>query len=47
MHPRGIRINFDLSEYLNLAQELAGQTGSPAINEAKLRSSVSRAMMIL
>ena len=43
MHPRGIRMNFDWSEYLNLAQELAGQTGSPAINEAKLRSSVSRA----
>lgn len=43
MHPRGIRMNFDWSGYLNLAQELAGQTGTSASKEAKLRSSISRA----
>ena len=36
-------MTFDWSEYLKLAQELAGQTASPANEEAKLRSSVSRA----
>ena len=36
-------MTFDWSEYLKLAQELAGQTVSPANEEAKLRSSVSRA----
>ena len=43
MYSRGIRINFDWSEYLDLAQELAGQTATPASKEAKLRSSISRA----
>lgn len=36
-------MTFDWSEYLKLAQELAGQTVSPVNKEAKLRSSVSRA----
>jgi uncharacterized protein (UPF0332 family) len=36
-------MTFDWSEYLKLAQELAGQAVSPANKEAKLRSSVSRA----
>lgn len=36
-------MNFDWSGYLNLAQELAGQTGTSASKEAKLRSSISRA----
>lgn len=36
-------MTFDWSEYLKLAQELAGQAVSPANEEAKLRSSVSRA----
>jgi len=34
---------FDWSDYLDLAKELAGQTASQATEEAKLRSSVSRA----
>lgn len=34
---------FDWSDYLDLAKELAGQTTSQATEEAKLRSSVSRA----
>jgi len=36
-------MTFDWSEYLKLAQELAGQAVTPANEEAKLRSSVSRA----
>lgn len=36
-------MNFDWSEYLNLAQELAGQATSPSSQEAKLRSAISRA----
>lgn len=36
-------MTFDWSEYLKLAQELAGQAVGPANEEAKLRSSVSRA----
>jgi hypothetical protein len=36
-------MKFDWSEYLNLAQELAGQPSSPASTEAKLRTAVSRA----
>lgn len=36
-------MTFDWSEYFNLARELAGQATSPANQEAKLRSSVSRA----
>ena len=36
-------MTFDWSEYLKLAQELAGQAVGPAEEEAKLRSSVSRA----
>ncbi len=35
-------MTFDWSEYLKLAQELAGQAVTPAGEEAKLRSSVSR-----
>jgi len=34
---------FDWSDYLDLAKELAGQTAGQATEEAKLRSSVSRA----
>jgi len=34
---------FDWSDYLDLAKELAGLTASQATEEAKLRSSVSRA----
>nr|QNO49891.1 hypothetical protein GKKIKBAN_00005 [Methanosarcinales archaeon ANME-2c ERB4] len=36
-------MTFDWSEYLNLAQELAGDAVSSPNEEAKLRSSVSRA----
>lgn len=36
-------MTFDWSEYLKLAQELAGHIASPVSQEAKLRSSVSRA----
>ena len=36
-------MSFDWCEYLNLAQELCGQTGVSAIQDAKLRTSVSRA----
>ena len=36
-------MSFDWSEYLKLAQELAGQTGNPASQEARLRAAVSRA----
>ncbi len=36
-------MTFDWSEYLKLAQELAGQAINSASQEAKLRSSVSRA----
>ena len=36
-------MSFDWSEYLNLAQELAGQATGPSSQEAKLRSAVSRA----
>lgn len=36
-------MTFDWAEYLKLAQELAGQAVNPANEEAKLRSSVSRA----
>lgn len=36
-------MTFDWSEYLELAQELAGERASLASEEAKLRSSVSRA----
>jgi len=34
---------FDWSEYLNLAQEMAGFAAAPSSQEAKLRSAVSRA----
>jgi len=36
-------MTFDWTEYLKLAQELAGQATNPANEEAKLRSSISRA----
>ena len=36
-------MSFDWSEYLDLAQELAGQATSPSSQEAKLRSAISRA----
>jgi len=36
-------MSFDWSEYLGLAQELAGQTVSSASQEAKLRAAISRA----
>ncbi len=36
-------MSFDWSEYLGLAQELSGQTASPASQEAKLRAAISRA----
>lgn len=36
-------MSFDWSEYLNLAQELAGQATMPTTQEAKLRSAISRA----
>lgn len=36
-------MNFDWSEYLNLAKELAKQSSSSATEEAKLRSAISRA----
>lgn len=36
-------MSFDWLEYLNLAQELAGQATKPSSQEAKLRSAVSRA----
>ncbi len=35
-------MSFDWSEYLNLAQELAGKATTPASQEAKLRA-ISRA----
>lgn len=36
-------MSFDWAEYLNLAQELVGQTTIPSSKEAKLRSAISRA----
>lgn len=36
-------MSFDWLEYLNLAQQLAGQATKPSSQEAKLRSAVSRA----
>ena len=36
-------MNFDWSEYFNLAQELVGQTVAPAGQEARQRSALSRA----
>jgi hypothetical protein len=36
-------MNFDWLEYLNLAEELAGRSGSSSNQEAKLRSAISRA----
>ena len=36
-------MNFDWSEYLNLAQELAGRPTSLSNEEARLRSAISRA----
>lgn len=36
-------MSFDWSEYLNLALELAGQAASPAGQEARLRTAISRA----
>jgi len=36
-------MSFNWSEYLNLAQELVGQTGTPAGQEARQRSALSRA----
>jgi uncharacterized protein (UPF0332 family) len=36
-------MSFDWSEYLDLAQELAGQATGPSSQEAKLRSAISRA----
>jgi len=36
-------MSFDWSEYLNLAQELAGQATGPSSQEAKWRSAISRA----
>nr|QNO49446.1 hypothetical protein OCBBGKCP_00003 [Methanosarcinales archaeon ANME-2c ERB4] len=43
MYYCGIYMTFDWSEYLKLAQELAGDDVSSPGEEAKLRSSVSRA----
>ena len=40
-------MKFDWSEYVNLAQELAGQSGRLASDEAKLRTAVSRAYYAL
>ena len=34
---------FDWTEYLNLANSLAGPKSSPSINEAQLRTAISRA----
>jgi len=36
-------MSFDWSEYFNLAQELVGQTATPAGQEARQRSALSRA----
>jgi uncharacterized protein (UPF0332 family) len=36
-------MSFDWSEYLDLAQELAGRATGPSSQEAKLRSAISRA----
>lgn len=36
-------MNFDWSQYLNLAKEFLGQPTSPASQEAKMRSAISRA----
>ncbi len=36
-------MSFNWSEYLNLAQELAGRSTEPPNQEARLRSSISRA----
>jgi len=36
-------VSFDWSEYLNLAQEMAGLAVGPSSQDAKLRSAVSRA----
>lgn len=36
-------MSFDWSEYLNLAREIIGQTTTPANQEARLRSAISRA----
>jgi hypothetical protein len=36
-------VSFDWSEYLNLANALAGPTSNPSTDEAQLRSAISRA----
>jgi hypothetical protein len=36
-------MSFDWSEYFSLAQELVGQPATPAGQEARLRSALSRA----
>lgn len=36
-------MSFDWTEYLNLAEELAGQAQKPSTEEARLRSAISRA----
>ena len=40
-------MSFDWTEYLHLAQELAGQPTAPSSEEAQLRSSISRACYAL
>jgi len=39
-------MSFDWSEYFSLAQELVGQPATPAGQEARLRSALSRAYML-
>ena len=43
MHQSGVPLNFDWSEYLDLAKELAPRPISAATQEAKLRCAISRA----
>jgi len=43
MYRRRIRMTFNWSEYLKLAQELGEQAVSSATQQARLRSSISRA----
>ena len=43
MHSHRVQIKFDWSEYLNLAENLAGQADNLISEETKLRCSISRA----
>src|SRR4051812_26723610 len=40
-------MSFDWTEYLHLAQEMAGQAATPSTEEAQLRSAISRAYYAL